>query len=113
MPQNQNQKNKIQEKFEKTTKVVAAVNLMLLPLYVSVSKFSLLVSLIVNAALLHYFESLGKSRRPGLNALTSIQSFFSTSKNPESNELYNRYRNVINGGAAVYDELAARFFVPR
>jgi len=106
--------NKIQEKQEKTAKLIGTLNLMLLPLYLVDRRVSLIVSIVVNLAAFRYLESLGKNRRFGANILTKADTFFSSSsRNPDSVELQNTYRNFINGGAAVYDEINTVFTPPK
>ncbi|QRN02423.1 hypothetical protein GH742_00185 [Legionella sp. MW5194] len=97
----------LEEKALKTRTVFLAANLIVLPFYCIDSTFGLAVSIVVNAVLLKALHDLGQSRRPGSNLLHATNRFFSNMTGRENaEELNNTFRNVINGGAAVYDEMS-------
>lgn len=100
-----------QEKVQKTGLLMGLVNLIVSPLYIVDSKMGLTVAIAANAAVLYQLHELGKSRRPGSNAINKIKTFFSSQTDTNSSEVNNAFRNIINGGAAVHDELTS--FVPR
>jgi hypothetical protein len=105
MPQN----NKLAVKTIKTAELFGLVNLVISPLYLFDTSVGLAVSTAVNAFLLYQLHELGKSRRPGSNRINTIRTFFSSQTNSESLEVDNAVRNLINGGDAIYDELALSF----
>ena len=99
---------KINQKALKTGVLVGGVNLMLLPLYLYDSQLSFIVSCVTTVGMLYTFHEIGESRRPGSNALSGIGSFFCSNigahaqaKNMKAD---NAFRNIINGGAATYDQ---------
>ncbi|MDX1836190.1 hypothetical protein DIZ81_02835 [Legionella taurinensis] len=99
-------KQSVEDKALKTGKVVVAANLIVLPFYCIDSTLGLAVSVAVNAVLLKVLHDLGQSRRPGSNLLNAANRFFSNMTGSENHEeLNNTFRNIINGGAAVYDEM--------
>lgn len=92
----------------KTLIVFGCANLLLTPLTLIDSNYWLISSVLVNAFLLRELHSLGKSRRPGSNLLSNTNNFFSSHITGNSSQTENAFRNVINGGAAVHDEVAAK-----
>ncbi|ARG96908.1 hypothetical protein [Legionella micdadei] len=96
-----------QEKAKKTVNLLLFLNLALLPLYVMDVKTGLKLSLVLTAMVLCYFHELGKSRRPGGNLMHNVSSFFAPSVEAD---LYNAYRNVINGGDAANDAIFQLIF---
>ncbi|ASQ47479.1 hypothetical protein [Legionella clemsonensis] len=99
------QNQQLQKKFDKTLCLLAAVNLVTSVFYLVDTKFGLAATLAISAGTLYAFHEIGKNRRVGSNALHRVHTFFSAQVNRDSAEVYNAYRNIINGGAAVYDEL--------
>jgi len=65
---------------------------------------------VLDLCILYYFHELGKSRRLGANVASKGLSLFSSyapkTMNIQTNEVENTFGNVINGGAAIADELA-------
>jgi len=99
------------DKMLKTTLLLATINLLASPLYyVAGGSAGSLISLAINAFSVYQFHELGRSRRPGANAVTSARRFFSAQTSSQiggdTQELENTYRNIINGGAALADEIA-------
>lgn len=92
--------NNVDEKTAKTALLMGVPNLLIsLPSCISGSFFGLTVALIINAAALFILHELGKNRRPGSNALSSVKGLFSSQA-----ETDNIFRNIINGGAHIVDE---------
>jgi hypothetical protein len=99
--------NNIEEKTIKTAQLVGLANLVCSPLLLINSQVGLVALIAMNSYLIYSLHGLGKSRRPGANALTKAQSLFSSQTNTNSNEIENGVRNIINGGAALHDEVTA------
>jgi hypothetical protein len=97
--------SKTQDKVVKTATVFGITNVLLSPLYWVDKKIGLTASLAANGYLIYHLHELGKERRPGANAINSINNFFVPHINGESHDLENSLRNVINGAAAVHDEI--------
>ncbi|STY31295.1 Uncharacterised protein [Legionella wadsworthii] len=99
-------------KMKKTLHVLVYTNLILSPLLLLDTQFALLAALVVNAVLIAQFNEIGKTRRAGSNLIhhtrSFAQNFFAQKPAREINleDADNTLRNIINGGAAVYDELA-------
>lgn len=98
-------------KSAKTACLLGALNLLVVPVacYTTKGSLGLLLTLAANAFVIYKFHELGKSRRLGSNIANQTNRFFSA-RLPEgavqSTELENTFRNVINGGAAITDEIA-------
>lgn len=99
MPSNEQQ---LRNKAQKTAQLLGVANLMLSPLYF----VDLRIAIVTNAAALYYLHELGKSRRLGSNLLHQAHTFFSSQTHARSLGLNNAFRNLINGGAAVYDKVS-------
>ncbi|KTD45912.1 hypothetical protein Lrub_2709 [Legionella rubrilucens] len=99
----------LEEKALKTRTVFLAANLIVLPFYCIDSTFGLAVSVALNVVLLKVLHDLGQSRRPGSNLLNAADRFFSNMTGRNHEDLNNTFRNIINGGAAVYDEMSVVF----
>lgn len=93
-------------KIQKTSTLVALINFSFLPLYYMDTRLGLTTSMIVTGIMLQRFYELGKERRPGANLLNTVNTFFAPHTDDPSTELANLGRNVINGGAATFDEAA-------
>ncbi|STX27893.1 Uncharacterised protein [Legionella beliardensis] len=102
----QNNNKKLEEKLVKTSIIIGLGNLIVSPVYLIDSKLGLAFTIAVNAFLIQQLHNIGKSRRPGSNALNSINTFFSSKAAAESSEIENAFRNIINGGDAVYNEVS-------
>lgn len=96
---------KVKEKTQKTALLLSAANLIVTPLLFLDKRMAYTTWIIMNSLLLHHLHKLGKSRRPGSNALNSLRSFFAGQINGSAYEVENTFRNIINGGAALYDDL--------
>ncbi len=95
---------RIKEKNQKTKEIFFYTNLIVLPLALCVDfNTGLSLSLITNTALMYVLHEIGKQRRPGSNAINRIQGFFAGSQRQAELEVDNAHRNVINGGAYLYD----------
>lgn len=92
------------EKSTKTAILVGALNIAISPLLIIDSRIGVAALVIANSLLTYYLHEFGKSRRPGSNALNSVNTFFAAQVGVGSNEVENKFRNIINGGAAVCDE---------
>jgi len=97
-------RNNIQEKTQKTAQLVGVANLVTSPLLLVDLRIGITALIAVNSILLYYLHGLGKSRRPGSNALNTVSTFFAAQTNTNSNEIENTFRNIVNGGAALHDE---------
>ena len=95
------------DKAQKTGVLIAVGNVLLSPLYYADTKLGLAASLALTSAAIYKLHELGKSRRPGANTLNQVNTFFSSQTDTRSSEIENSFRNVVNGGAAIFDE-----FVP-
>ncbi len=97
-------RSNVPEKASKTFFLLCAVNLCMAP-FLSQSTTGLLSMLIINGALITHLHSIGKRRRPGANAITAANGFFTNRADQELNEVDNALRNIINGGAALFDDI--------
>lgn len=105
----QEAKQSIEDKTLKTGQVFVAANLIVLPFYCIDTSFGLAASVVLNMVLLKAFHDLGQSRRPGSNLLNAANRFFSNVAGSNNNDLNNTFRNIINGGAAVYDQMSRAY----
>lgn len=101
--------NNVTEKATKTVFLLGVLNLCMAPL-LSNSSTGLLLMMIVNGSVITHLHSLGKKRRPASNALAAANSLFMDKADRELNEIENAFRNIINGGAAVHDDVLAVVF---
>jgi len=97
---------RIEEKKTKTIELLKYANLVLAPLYLVDKQIGLVAALTFNAFFINYLHDLGKRRRSGANTLNKINTFFSSQGNENSLEVHNALRNIINGGAAIHDEIS-------
>src|SRR5689334_18659999 len=91
-----------EDKIKKTGVLLALVNV------VSCCTLGKIATTALNICLLYYFHELGKSRRKGQNFATSGRSFFASYLPAgwiDTNEAENAFRNVINGGEVIADEV--------
>lgn len=96
-----------EEKAIKSFVVLGVTNLVVEGLgYLSQTNLGLIGSLALNGVLLYSMHELGRRRRPGANLRTRAGSFFASVIDAPSSDLENAFRNIINGGAAMYDEVA-------
>ncbi|KTD07749.1 hypothetical protein [Legionella jamestowniensis] len=95
----------LKEKLDKTLCLLAVASLASSIFYLVDVKFGLAATIAINGCALYAFHEIGKNRRIGSNVLHRAHTFFAAQGNRESAEIYNAFRNIINGGAAVYDEL--------
>ncbi len=105
----QEAKQSVEDKTVKTGQLFIAANLIVLPFYCIDTSFGLAVSVVLNTALLKSLHDLGQSRRPGSNLLHAANRFFSNVTGSDNNDLNNKFRNIINGGAAVYDQMSRAY----
>ncbi len=96
------------EETKKTAVVLGLGNLILAPLYAFNAKIGFTASLALTGAALYQLHELGKSRRPVPNALNQANNFFSSQTGTTSTEINNAVSNIVNGGAAVFDEFTPR-----
>jgi hypothetical protein len=96
------------EKALKTATVLGLVNLVVaVPFYSVRPGLALAMAIGVSSFMLYHFHELGKERRPGSNLINKANNFFSTyTKDPNTN-LINAAKNIVNGGAAIYDDASA------
>tara|TARA_R110000868_G_scaffold236416_3_gene490446 strand:+ start:544 stop:867 length:324 start_codon:yes stop_codon:yes gene_type:complete len=99
----------VEEKMGKTGALLGLANIVMSPLLFSDSRAGLVVMVALNGFLLSHLHGLGKRRRPGSNALSAVHSIFVDPTDREVIETDNTIRNIINGGAAMFDSLANRF----
>ncbi|MFZ4076571.1 MAG: hypothetical protein ACOYKA_01170 [Legionellaceae bacterium] len=93
--------NNVETKTAKTALLMGVPNLLiLLPACISGSVFGLVVALAINAAALFILHQLGKDKRSVSNAVSSVKGFFSSQA-----ETDNVFRNIINGGAHIVDQI--------
>ena len=92
------------EKLQQTVQLMGVMNLVIAPLYLLDPRIAIVVSLMTNALLLKLLNDLGKHRRPGSNAVSKLNRFFASRDESDSLQIDNVLRNIINGGALVYDE---------
>jgi len=97
----------VEEKMTKTGLVLGIANLVMSPLFIIDARVGLVAMLAVNGILLASMHDVGKSRRPGSNALVAANSMFADRSSRQAVATDNAIRNVINGGASFYDEAAA------
>lgn len=101
----QRRDNLAQEKMNKTMKLLVGVNAVLALLALIDDKLYILAAIAANAALIHALHELGKQRRPGSNTINSINTLFSSQTEAKTREIDNAMRNIVNGGAAIHDEI--------
>lgn len=94
-----------EEKLQKTVELIFCVNAVLASLYLIDAKLYFVAALLVNGMMLHALNDLGLRRRPGSNFLNTVNSIFASRGEANSREIENIFRNIINGGAALNDEL--------
>lgn len=94
------------EKVEKTKKIFIVANLALLPLFLFDPFVGLCCALTLNLLMISKLHELGKQRRPGSNAINQIQGFFATPTQSARLDNENSLKNIINGGAHLYDLVA-------
>ncbi|WED44286.1 hypothetical protein [Legionella cardiaca] len=104
MPQDQ-----IQVKAAKTVRLMSLLNLSILSLAPIDSRLCLGTIVVINAAVVYYLNELGKNRRFGSNILHKVDTFFSSPDEARAADFNNTIRNIINGGAALYDRLPEPF----
>jgi len=92
-------------KTAKTAVLFGVTNIFVGLLSIVNSNSGILAFISLNSALMYYLHDLGKSRRVGANAINTGYSFFSSRVDNPGHDVENAYRNVINGGAAVVDEI--------
>lgn len=105
----QNLPKNLQEKIEKTGAVFLVANILSLgvaALFLD-TKFCFLALVVSNASLIYHLHEIGKSNRVGSNLIVNMASFFASSRLANEIKEENAIRNVINGGAAIYDEVVA------
>lgn len=98
----------VTEKATKTVLLMSVVNLCMAP-FLSQSSTGLALMLAVNGGLITHLQSLGKRRRAGSNMLAAANSLFMDKADQELNAIENTFRNIINGGAAIYDDILRAF----
>ncbi len=98
----------VEEKMTKTMTLLGIANVIMSPLLIIDSRVGLVAMLAVNGLLMVNLHEIGRSRRPGSNAIVAVNSIFADRANREVTEADNAIRNIINGGAAIHDELALR-----
>lgn len=96
----------VDEKMSKTGTVLGIASLLMAPLLLIDARLGLVAMLAVDGILLASMHDVGRRRRPGSNALVVANSIFADRANRQVAETDNAIRNVINGGAALYDDLA-------
>jgi hypothetical protein len=99
----------IEIKTIKTLELLGALNLIMSPLLLVDLKFGVGAMIILNGLVLNYLHNLGLSRRPASNLMVRTYSMFAPHLRTESLEINNGLRNIVNGGAAVFDELVLSF----
>jgi hypothetical protein len=93
------------DKIVKTVELLICVNAGLAGLVMVDPNIYLLIALAVNALILHHLHELGRRRRPGSNLLNGLNSIFASRGEADSREIDNMLRNIVNGGAAIHDEI--------
>lgn len=96
------------EDTQKTALLLGVGNLILSPLYYVNAKLGITASLALTAAAIYELHELGKSRRPAGNAVNKANNFFSSITGAESSDIDNAVKNIVNGGAAVYDQITPK-----
>lgn len=99
----------LEEKFAKTTALFGGVELVSSIAFLCDSKLGLLVGLCANAYLIYQLHEFGKQRRAGSNMMNSAYSFFAARAQVPTHDAENAFRNIINGGGYVFDEIARLF----
>lgn len=97
----------VEEKISKTGTVLGIANILMSPLLLIDGRLGLVAMLAVNGILLSSMHEIGRSRRPGSNALVAVNSIFADRADRQAVEADNTMRNIINGGACLYDDMAA------
>lgn len=69
-------------------------------------------STLVVLGLMNYMRQVGEERRLGSNILNRVEQTVSSSSVADRLWFYNLYRNVSNGGAKMFDDIA-QVFVPK
>jgi hypothetical protein len=104
------EEEKIQLKTEKTLKLFGYMNLALSPLYLPLglidSRICLASMIVFNASMIAYLHGLGQRRRPVAQVKTFFGSLFAEPRQADRIEANNHFRNIINGGAVIHDEIA-------
>lgn len=85
------------EETQKTAMLLGLGNLLLAPIYYFNAKVGLTASVAFTGAALYQLHELGKERRP-------VGNFFS-SRTGSGGDIDNIVKNIVSGGAALYDEM--------
>ena len=96
--------NNVTEKATKTVFLLGVLNLCIAP-FLSSSTTGLLMLAFINGSVITHLHGIGKKRRPASNAIAAANSFFMDRADRELNDVENAFRNIINGGAAVHDDI--------
>ena len=100
----QSKEDKELEEAKKTGILLGVGNLLLWPVYYADSRWGVVASVAASAAALYGLHELGKSRRSD-NPLNQANNFFAQQTGASSNSIDNAFKNLVHGGAAVYDEI--------
>lgn len=96
----------IEEKLSKTAAVFAVVETISLTLTLIDSRVGLAFAIGANIFTLYKLHDFGHHRRAGANAVNNVHGLFAARTGRRTHDAENAIRNVINGGAYVFDEAA-------
>lgn len=93
------------DKIKKTGYLLAALNLILWPIYYADSKIGVSASIALTVGSLFALHEVGKQRRPVENAAVNVRNFFAPATGDSGANIANAVENIAEGGAAVVAEL--------
>lgn len=93
------------DKTKKTGYLLAAINIILWPIYYANSNTGVCASLALTVGSLFALHEVGKQRRPVENAAVNIRNFFAPATGDSGVNIANAVDNIVEGGAAVVAEL--------
>lgn len=97
------------EEMQKTGALLGVANLLMSPFYYMGSKIGLTFSLLTTTALIYTANEIGKENRPVENAVNKTNTFFSNPTQTDIGaEIDNTFRNIVTGGAVLFDKVIPR-----
>lgn len=92
------------QEVEKAGAVLGVANLLLAPFYWADSRWGLFASIGLTSVAVYGLHEIGKERRPVPNAINTANRFFPQG-GPPGSEIDNAFKNVVEGGVAVFDQV--------
>lgn len=97
MPRNQVDMTKAQE----TAVLLTIANCILIPAWKIDARLGLTAAVAGTGLLLYKLHEMGKARRPGGNAINTVNNLFAPYTGDPDTSMINMLRNIVNGGDAV------------